>query len=768
MYVNYISLNDIVKDRITSYAHDHNGSSKNTNILSHWHKQQQQLAAFKKLVEDTLNYQDSADLNYFLTQSENITQNLYIHEFYPKTKQLYKKLHEHYSVLNLLLQNNEDQKANNILSTQILPLFREIGTTRAIEMGAIHEGLSKDLDILDHEFSHHVVFESIFSLAMFIMLCMIIIYIHYSFAKPLSKIGREINNILSDKKVDHGSYEKYAKRSDEIGSLAKIAQKIQLYKEQNAQLNNELNQLNASLEKQVKHRTKHLEKAVREASEANQIKSEFLATISHEIRTPMNAILGVSEILQEGKLTKKQTLLINQVKDSCYELIDVVNDLFNYSKIETGQTEITNSPFNFESLFETLRREFTPLIDKKGLEFNVIIKNPELKIVNSDESHLKKIISSFLSNAIKFTETGEITLIGDLLENSRQLQITIGDTGVGIPIDKQNQIFDAFSQVETAANRRFGGTGLGLSIAKHLIEEMGGHIKLQSIVGEGSIFTITLPLEENKQAERKAEDDKKIEDDVTQQPKKVKKHKKRTVLLVEDNLANQLVAQTLIEGFGYNVLIASNGQKALDVVASNPYTVDVILMDCQMPVMDGYEATQHLVNQMNNHEIPYIPIIAQTANAVEGDKEKCLSIGMIDYIPKPLDKTLLEHIIAKYIIEKDNALSPQEKAKQIRANLAVFSEDLFDIEYLKELHLLLGSKFNDRILKTFDKLSNTLNTLLMNSDNKLHQRYINQAVLEGQSIGVKRLSENLSEQEEMIIANVLLSEINRIKPLLEK
>ena len=764
-YTNYISSHQDLKNKYALHNGEILQDQKLISPYLHWQNQQNLITDFELLIENTLEHTKSIHLSYYLKQAHIIAEGLSTKEFDPELRVLYNALYDKYYALNISLQQNNRAVAFKILSQDILPTIRQIEFKRATEIEDLYTTLSTDIERLDHAFSYHTFLERIIALITLTLLVIIAFYIHHNFASPIYKISQQIKTILKDGITDHALYQKYIERSDEVGELAKITENILHHREANAKLNNELTQLNASLEKQVRQRTKHLEKAIKEAKDASKVKSEFLATISHEIRTPMNAILGISEILQDSKLTKKQEDFVNQIKDSCHELIDIVNDLFNFSKIEAGQIDRENKRFDFQAFFVEIEKEFSPLIQKKGLEFETLIKHKDLSYITSDKNQLKQIINSFLSNALKFTEKGKITLIANLLDKNSQLQITIHDTGIGIPENKQNIIFDAFSQAEASSNRRFGGTGLGLSIAKHLVEDMGGHIKLKSTVGEGSTFTITVPLtDESASKEQTSSDTPSLQ---ASTPKN-SKQKKRTVLLVEDNLANQLVAQTLIEGFGYHVLIAQDGQKAIDIVTNTPRKIDIILMDCQMPIMDGYEATQHLINKMKNNEIPFIPIIAQTANVIEGDREKCLAIGMNDYLAKPLDKSLLKQTIAHHIAEKDNALSPRQKAEQIRADLSIFSDEFFDLSYLRELHMLLGDKFNDRLLKTFEKLTASLNNVLMNSNNQLYRHALQQAILEGQVIGLKGLSENMSKHDETIIINVILSEIRRIRGVIKE
>jgi signal transduction histidine kinase/CheY-like chemotaxis protein len=386
-----------------------------------------------------------------------------------------------------------------------------------------------------------------------------------------------------------------------------------------------------------------LRAAAEEASAASVAKSEFLANMSHEIRTPMNAILGLSTILARSRpLTGKQEKYIQTLATSGESLLMLINDLLDISKIEASGIEIESVPFALDKLLESVVEISSVKASEKHLRIALNIDNIRGKGFRGDPTRLNQILANLCANAVKFSETGSILIETVLPEQSRneQLAITVSDTGIGIAPEKLDRIFDKFTQADNSISRKFGGTGLGLAISKTLAELMGGHIQVSSKLGQGSAFTLYVPL-----PEAGLETDEPVINSAKADPNM----DKGRVLLVEDHEANVLVARTYLEMFGYEVDLAENGVAAVKKARLNPYRA--ILMDIQMPEMDGFEATRRIRRKTSENVNGSTPIIGMTAHALDNIREKCLAAGMDEYISKPfvpadLEKKL-EQLVSK-------------------------------------------------------------------------------------------------------------------------
>ncbi len=744
------------------YTESHESLLTKKDTFEKIQSQQEFLNSYQKLITKTL-LSEKKNTPIALAEANTYIDKLIKNSYTLETRNLYKKLRNETDQIIFKIKNGNTKQALNQHNKVVAPLLKEIESLHLEKSKNIVKNIFSNLQERNQNEKEYQYAEIIMTFVLYSVLIGIFLFIINYIIVPTAKISELIQGITTTNS-DLSLLERYKKRQDIIGDLANSALEIDDYKQEKNALTIELTRLNTSLEQKVKERTKHLENAIKNTEDANRTKSEFLATISHEIRTPMNAILGISEIILGGKTTKKQRDLIDQIKGACYTLIDIVNDLFNYSKIEAGQIQIENNPFDFENFLEDLHKNFAPQAKKKSLGFEKIIKNPKLRFIEADEQRLKQVVSCLISNALKFTHEGKITVIANLLDDNSQLQITIHDTGIGIPPHKQDNIFTAFSQAETYSNRNFGGTGLGLSIAKHLTEAMNGHIKLKSKVNHGSTFTITIPITIIKHINK----NEKKETRKKQVKSSKKPSKTQNVLLVEDNMTNQLVAKSLIESFGYNVIVANDGQKAIDTVLAAPEKIDIILMDCQMPIMDGYEATQLLRNKMRSQEIPFIPIVAQTANAIEGDKEKCLAIGMNDYLSKPLEKELLQNTVAYYIEQKEKYSEQFISQLYEDIDLSLFPVHLFDISYLKELKSLLPNSFASTIQKTIQRLKADLKEIENNHTKKMKNALVESTIIKGQTIGLLSFTgQEESEKEINMRAKNLILELEKIEKHLD-
>lgn len=421
------------------------------------------------------------------------------------------------------------------------------------------------------------------------------------------------------------------------------------------------NMLHRRVKDELRARKKQLDEAVAKAAAASTAKSQFLANMSHEIRTPMNGILGTAELLTRTKLDDKQQKYADTIIRSGRALLTIINDILDFSKIESGKIELVDRPFDFITCVNDVVALLTPSCARKQIELAIDVEPGLPSFYIGDGGRIRQILTNVIGNSVKFTEKGGVTvcLKRQTSDERTDIRIEVVDTGVGIPANKIDEVFEKFSQVDNTSARRHEGTGLGLAICKSLIERMGGRIGVTSTFGVGSTFWIALPLPVHHEVEapRTASADPAVPQHVAQPsgdsaggaadllaPTSTGGNK---VLLVDDSIVNQEVARDFLEGMGCSVQVAKNGQEAVTAIDSE--TFDIVLMDCQMPVMDGFQATRVIREKETTAKVRRIPIIALTANAFESDREKCMAAGMTDFLTKPFMPDQFEATVRRWL-----------------------------------------------------------------------------------------------------------------------
>jgi len=463
----------------------------------------------------------------------------------------------------------------------------------------------KNQDILENSFNQIDKLRVFILLFIFIVIFVLFIVFKRKLYTPLYNLVDFSTSI--NKSEDYLSTRIPYTSNDEIGILSKS-----------------LNEMLEKLQKSTVDKNKE--------KNANRAKSEFLANMSHEIRTPLNAIMGFIKLLRDTEKNKQKTKYLDIINDSSKDLINIINDILDISKIESGQLHIEHVSFNPSTEFDVIARLFQAKMQEKNIQLHIHIEELPNSL-NGDITRIKQVIKNLLSNAVKFTKENKNIYLKIKYEDEF-LHVSVRDEGIGISKEYQNTIFDAFTQEDSSTTRKYGGTGLGLSISDNLINIMDGELKMISALGKGSKFYFSIPLKIGEMLK---------ENESTQPNKKLKGH----VLLVEDNKANQVFMDIVLVEMGLTVDIASDGLEAIKAFKNSKYCV--VLMDENMPNMNGMEATKEILEYENTNNLVHTPVIALTANALKGDREKFLKAGMDEYITKPVDVDSLTEVLSRLL-----------------------------------------------------------------------------------------------------------------------
>ncbi len=475
-------------------------------------------------------------------------------------------------------------------------------------------------------------------------------------ARPLALLQQGITS------VGQGKFEPI-QVSDTRDEIEELGRSFNLMIAELSTSHREIQQHRELLEDRIRQRTEELEKALQAAVAASQAKSDFLANTSHELRTPMNGLLGMLDVTLDSPLAAEQRDQLETAQRCAFSLLALLNDILDLSKIEAGKLVLEKIPFDLHGVLEDCGKSFHARATQKGVSLDLEISGARCDVLG-DPLRLRQIVTNLLSNAIKFTERGRVCLRLDIVETVKdrlEARIEVQDTGIGIEASKLSEIFEKFTQANGAITRKYGGTGLGLAIIKQLVEMQGGAVSLKSDVGVGSTFSITLPYERGETVKAPARPVMTARADGAPA--------RGRLLLVEDNLVNQKVVQAILRKKAYHIDVANHGQQALEMLEASKEGYDLVLMDVQMPVLDGLDTTRIV---RKNPRWKRLPIIAMTAHAMQGDRERCLLAGMNGHISKPIQPVPFLAAIDQYMeqgVDPPPAVPPSPLERELTDRL---------------------------------------------------------------------------------------------------
>jgi CheY-like chemotaxis protein/HPt (histidine-containing phosphotransfer) domain-containing protein len=491
--------------------------------------------------------------------------------------------------------------------------------------------------------------------------------------------------------------------------------------------------------------------ATQKAEESSMLKEAFLANMSHEIRTPMNAIIGFADLLSKSELDDKEREYVEAITIAGDNLLIIINDILDLSKIESGMMTFESKAFSVKETFKSLYLMLKAKAEEKNIKLSFTCDENVPDVLLGDATRLNQIITNLAGNAIKFTHKGSVQVYAKVLKIVNEItsiEFSIIDTGIGIPEDKMEKIFERFRQAESNITREYGGTGLGLSIAKQLVELQGGTLSVKSECNVGSVFSFNIPYRKSSQVL--------VASEVTVKKYDVDDLSKLNILLVENNQLNIKLILNLFSKYNLKLEIAENGSECIEKLKENSF--DIILMDMEMPVMNGYEATTIIRTEMKNN----IPIIAMTAHAIAGERERCLKMGMNDYISKPINANLLFEKIYNLTIDTNiKIIDKSDESKEFIES----KESVCDFRYLSET--MNGEKHSikeimDVFLEQIHEELLGINDAVAKTDYSIIKNYAHTMKSTVSIMGISILAPVLKEMENM---SASAKDIEKIKEL---
>ncbi len=601
-------------------------------------------------------------------------------------------------------------------------------------------------------------------------------------SNPIIKLAEIMENVVQS--MNYKVRSNYQGK-DEIGKLSSsfnnMLEKIEKHEQTLSETNNQLESRVEQRTIELKQKNEKLFEAIAIAEQSKKAKEQFLATMSHEIRTPLNAILGFQELLKDTKLDQEQREYVESIDFAGKNLLVIINDILDLSKIEAGKFDINYDHLNIHQALNSVKELIEFSAKEKNIELILNHDDAIPKTVIGDAARFNQILLNLIGNAVKFTEKGFVTITSKLISAKADIvlcEFTIKDTGIGIPHDKLDLIFERFTQASPDTTRKYGGTGLGLTIVQQLLTLQGGKISVESEVGKGSAFTFYLPFKMVLSAAEAKENDT-VKKTTEIQTEKSDQNKKLKILLAEDTPLNQKLVKKIVHKWGHDIDVASNGQEAVLLLEKNRY--DLVLMDIQMPEMDGYMATK-TIRELQDETKKNIPIIALTAHASNEEAQKCIRLGMNAYVSKPFDPAVLLNTI----IQLTNKIS-LKTTTQIHDTIMP-SGQLYDLTYIKEhasgdtsfiiemisifvfdtpallkqLKADISENDYEKIKVTSHSMKGLFLTLGMNEAARLLKEIENIAQTNGL---ISMIASNFSKIEEMFAQskNLLVLELNKLK-----